>query len=198
MIDFISTWVQGIIVAVVIATIIEMIIPNGNSKKYIKMVIGIFIVFNIISPIINKFTGKSINFNDFINIEKYSQDISTYKKDTKNIENANNLKIKEVYISNLKNDIKAKIEDKGYKVNAIKIELEDSEEYIVGSVNMIITKNNTKENRIKEVEKINVQISNKDNNEDENEIYLNTGEVENIKEYIESMYDISKNKISIN
>ena len=73
-----------------------------------------------------------------------------------------------------------------------------SEEYIVGSVNMIITKNNTKENRIKEVEKINVQISNKDNNKNENEIYLNTGEVENIKEYIESMYDISKNKISIN
>ena len=39
--EFISSWVQGIIVAVVIATIIEMILPEGNSKKYIKIVIGV-------------------------------------------------------------------------------------------------------------------------------------------------------------
>lgn len=37
--NFLNTWLQGIIVAVIIATIIEMILPSGNSKKYIKMVL---------------------------------------------------------------------------------------------------------------------------------------------------------------
>ncbi len=60
--EFISSWVQGIIVAVVIATIIEMLLPNGNSSKYIKIVIGVYIIFNIISPIINKFTGDKLDF----------------------------------------------------------------------------------------------------------------------------------------
>jgi len=34
--EFITSWVQGIIIAVIIGTIIEMLLPNGNSKKYIK------------------------------------------------------------------------------------------------------------------------------------------------------------------
>lgn len=49
MIDFLSNWAQGIIVAVIIATIIEMILPNGSSKKYVKVVVGIYILFTIIS-----------------------------------------------------------------------------------------------------------------------------------------------------
>ena len=56
--DFITSWVQGIIIAVIIGSIIEMLLPNGNSKKYIKVVIGVYIVFSIVSPIISKFTGS--------------------------------------------------------------------------------------------------------------------------------------------
>lgn len=49
MIDWISTWAQSIIIAVIIATIIEMILPSGSSKKYIKVVTGVYILFTIIS-----------------------------------------------------------------------------------------------------------------------------------------------------
>ena len=63
MISFISSWTQGIIVSVIIASIIEMILPDGNSKKYVKVVIGVFILFSIVSPVINKFTKKEINLS---------------------------------------------------------------------------------------------------------------------------------------
>ena len=33
--EFLNNWLQGIVVAVVIASIIQMILPNGNNKKYI-------------------------------------------------------------------------------------------------------------------------------------------------------------------
>ena len=52
MIEFISTWVKGLGVAIVIVSIIEMILPNNKTKKYIKMVLGIYIIFNIISPLV--------------------------------------------------------------------------------------------------------------------------------------------------
>ena len=58
MINWIGSWVQGIVIAVVISTIIEMILPDGNIKKYVRTVIGVYIVFVIISPIITKITGK--------------------------------------------------------------------------------------------------------------------------------------------
>ena len=34
MIKFINSWAQGIILAVIIATIIEIILPEGKNKKY--------------------------------------------------------------------------------------------------------------------------------------------------------------------
>ncbi len=69
MIEFLSSWAQGIIVAVIIATLIEMILPNSSSKKYVKVVIGMYILFTIVSPIIKKLGGKDINLNT-IDIEK--------------------------------------------------------------------------------------------------------------------------------
>ena len=48
LINWITNWAEGIIVAVIIGTIIEMILPNGKSKKYIKVVIGIYILNMII------------------------------------------------------------------------------------------------------------------------------------------------------
>ena len=54
MIKFINSWAQGIILAVIIATIIEIILPEGKNKKYVKTVIGVYILFTIIYPLIKK------------------------------------------------------------------------------------------------------------------------------------------------
>ena len=36
MIEFLSSWAEQIVLAVIIATIIELILPNNKTKKYIK------------------------------------------------------------------------------------------------------------------------------------------------------------------
>lgn len=203
--EFISSWVQGIIVAVVIATIIEMILPNGNSKKYIKIVIGVYIIFNIISPIINKFTGNELDFTSIIDINKYEEEMSTYEVNTKDLEQNNNSTIKEVYILNLKKDMKAKIEDKGYIVNGIYIEVENTEEYNVKRLNLSISKKehtNSNENTSKAVNKIetvNIQVQINNNVEEAPAIInISNSEIEEIKNYINSTYEIDKNIIHIN
>ena len=56
MIEWLKNWTNSIIVAVIIAVIFELIIPNGNNKKYIKMVISLYVLFVILDPIISKFT----------------------------------------------------------------------------------------------------------------------------------------------
>ena len=71
MIDWISNWAGAIIVVVMIGTIIEMILPEGNSKKYIKVVIGIYVVFSIVTPVINKFTGKEVSVSDALDLGEY-------------------------------------------------------------------------------------------------------------------------------
>ena len=51
MMSFFSSWAEQIIIAVVIGSIIEMVLPDNNNKKYVKMVIGIYVLFSIISPL---------------------------------------------------------------------------------------------------------------------------------------------------
>lgn len=56
MVNWISSWLQGIIVAVIIGTIIEMLLPKSSISKFIKVVIGLYILFSIITPVVNKFS----------------------------------------------------------------------------------------------------------------------------------------------
>ena len=120
MIEFFNSWIQGIIVAVIIATIIEMLLPNGNNKKYIRVVIGIYIVFTIISPVIQNFFQKEwkVSLEDFWEeLEGESTKTSTA------LEDSNQKNIQEIYKKNLEKDMQAKIEKQGYIVQNIDIQL---------------------------------------------------------------------------
>ena len=61
MIENLSSWAKGITLAVIVVSILEMLLPNNKTKKYIKMVMGVFILFNIISPFINANDLKNLN-----------------------------------------------------------------------------------------------------------------------------------------
>ena len=52
MMDSFLNWTKAIVMAVIIVSILEMLLPNNKTKKYVKMVMGIFILYNIISPFI--------------------------------------------------------------------------------------------------------------------------------------------------
>ena len=66
MINFLSSWVKNLSLALIVVSILEMILPNSKTKKYIKMVMGLYILFSIISPFID-----SKNFNlENINMKK--------------------------------------------------------------------------------------------------------------------------------
>ena len=62
MITFLRTWANQIIVALIVATIFEMILPDGNNKKYIKMIIGLYVLFTITQPLVAKITGNDFQF----------------------------------------------------------------------------------------------------------------------------------------
>ena len=123
LINWITSWAEGIIIAVIVGTIIEMIIPNGNSKKYIKIIVGIYILNAIISPIILKFTGQSIEVNSS-EVESFFKTSSNYQSVTNTLEDTNNGSIVRIYRNKLEEDIKSKIKEKGYEVTKLIVDLE--------------------------------------------------------------------------
>ena len=224
--EWVSSWIQGIIIAVIISTIIEIILPEGNSKKYIKVVIGVYILFSIVSPVISKVTGTSFQVSDIFNIDEYIEVSSsnTYQ----NLEQSQEEQIKEIYISSLKSDMKEKIESKGYTVVDITLEVADNEEYTLNKITLDLKKqenNSTQEdkssnsisentniqsteastiNSIQEVNEINITIGNKDSangtkseEKTKNET-LSSKEQNELKEYLSGVYEIEKQNININ
>lgn len=224
--EWVSSWIQGIIIAVIISTIIEMILPEGNSKKYIKVVIGVYILFSIVSPVISKVTGTSFQVSDIFNIDEYIE--ASISNTYQNLEQSQEEQIKEIYISSLKSDMKEKIENKGYTVVDIILEVADNEEYTLNKITLDLKKqenNSTQEekannsisentniqsteastiNSIQEVNEINITIGNKDSangtkseEKTKNET-LSSKEQNELKEYLSGVYEIEKQNININ
>lgn len=174
MINFINSWTEGIIIAVVISTIIEMILPDGTIKKYVRTVIGTYIVFVIVSPIITKLTGKEITLSSFKLPETQIQ--------TENTINTNAY-IESTYINTIKQDIIKNIENKGYKVEEIKVEIETEKENYgnINEINLKISKDDTKNSNIKPVE-INL------NEEVHNTEIIEEKEIQEIKDFLQMTY----------
>ena len=206
MISFISSWTQGIIVSVIIASIIEMILPDGNCQKYVKVVIGVFILFSIVSPVINKFTKKEINISSIVDVEKYSDAKQVSSTD---LEVNTSLNIKQMYETNLKVDIKSKIESKGFKVKDITINISDDEYKIekidigiMGEINEESEVKNNKKSKnnvigiVDSIEKISVDISSKVSKE-EKEYVISSKDANTLKEYLSNVYDVNTKNIFI-
>lgn len=195
MIEFLSSWAQGIIVAVIIATLIEMILPNSSSKKYVKVVIGMYILFTIVSPIIKKLGGKDINLNT-INIEKYEQQIS--KSDntiSRKFEDNNTRSIKDIYASNLKADISAKLKEKGYEIDTSDIQIKDDENYTIEKITLKLIKMEQKQEKNNEIVINTVEIGNTISQKDSKT--LSDDDKQEVKDYISETYDIDKKNINI-
>ena len=163
MINFLSSWAEQIIIAVIIATIIEMILPENKSKKYIKMIIGMYILFNIISPAVNN--KQYFDFEEF-DLEKYAS--SKVSSDVNVNQESMDKRLEELYISELEKDIKNKVNEEGYIVNSCKVDAildQNSENKGINKITLKIskdTKNNenskNENNNISKVEKVEINV----------------------------------------
>ena len=126
MIEFLNTWAKNLGLAIVVISILEMLLPNNKIKKYIRMVMGIYILFCILSPWI----GNQDMLKE--DIEELKNSISTQTANTQTTVNQTSMdeRIQELYVEELENDITKKLEEKGYELCKCKVEatISDKEE----------------------------------------------------------------------
>ncbi len=203
MIKFLSNWIEGITISVIIASIFEMILPKGNIKKYVKIVLGIYIVFNIISPILNdKYKIENINET----IQGYSDNFKSFTEQ-KNDSNAN---LDRIYINTLEKDIVKTIENEGYNVYKCNVKgIFDANKKNIGinKIEIVLysnkienkTQKEEKENTIKieevnEVEKVEINI---DNQKALDKGKINLKDIDTLRNFLSKHYEINKDIIEI-
>lgn len=195
MISWFSSWAKGIILAVVIVTILEMILPEGKNKKYIKIVMGVYIMFSIVSPIISKITNSEIS----LDISKYENILgrgSTVQASS-DLNTVNSQNIENIYLNSIKTNVKEELERKGYECETvnitanINIEKQEAEIYKIDITGVT----EKEDDSIKKVNKVIIGEA-EDNKETNNT--LTTGQINELKEHFSDKYEIEKNKIFIN
>lgn len=200
-------WAQGIIIAVIIATIIEMLLPSNSNGKYVKVVIGMFVLFTIISPVINKFKN---NNKELIIADDYIKNSNNKSIETSNINLSNENTIKRMYEENLKVDIKSKVNQKGYSTGDVNLEILDNGEYTLNKIEFRVTaknnvSNNNQENSanntttiIENIENIKVSLggSSKDDKKEEKSV-ISESEKRKLREYLSGVYEVNEKNILI-
>ena len=209
MIEFLSSWAKSLGVTIVIVSILEMLLPNNKTKKYIRMVMGVYIVFNIISPFVK--SKEIFNVND-IDINAYkSTEISSEVDQT-----SMNDRIEKLYKQELEKDIKNKINEKGYEVDKCEVNVkiaENEEQTQITKIKLSIKKSeeantqNQKDKSIEnkvvtEIQKINpININSKNENSKEkskSKSTVSNSEIQNIKKFLIEEYGVNEKCLDIN
>lgn len=205
MIEFISTWVKGLGVAIVIVSIIEMILPNNKTKKYIKMVLGIYIIFNIISPLVKN--KDKLNLED-LNLNNYTASTSASVDQT-----SMNKRIEILYENELEKDITTKLKEKGYELSECKVtaKIDENEnnkdETKISNIKIKVEKKvakqqeeNNVENKIvtgiQQIKK--VDIGKAKEKETKNSSKISKAELEDIKKFLIEEYEVNEKCLEIN
>ena len=184
---WLNSWASGVIVAIIVATLLEILLPEGNNKKYIKIIIALYILFTILAPVVSKVSN--------INLENFIQNANKYEYyENKGDINTDEI-IKNTYINSIKEDVEKKLLNKGYKTNKIIIDTEKSEEkYLnIKKLELNISKEKDK-SKIEKIKEVNINISRKNIDQKEK---LSEEEITKIKKYLAESYEISEDSIIV-
>ena len=116
MIESISNFCISIICTIILVIILEMIIPEGKSKKYVTFICGIVVTLTLIEPIMSLMD---------INIDEVLANVTSDYEEVKYDESLYQNSIKESYEQTLINDIIIRLQENGYNVSNVKVEYDD-------------------------------------------------------------------------
>ena len=194
--EFLRNWIEQVALAVIIASIFEMLLPSGNTKKYIKMILGVFIVFSIISPFVNSNALYDLDINKIVG--EYTKDLNSYD----NAQSSTNDKVEEMYIKELETDISKTIENQGYNVKSCKIDAviySDSKNAGINSINIVLLSKKNDSFQIEKVNEIDINVNIGNTTDTSNtENTITEKDINKLKKYLSKYYEIDKNVININ
>lgn len=223
MVNFLSSWMKNLALALIIVSILEMILPNNKTKKYVKMVMGLYILFSIIAPFIensSKFNIDNLDVNSYIDGTKTTSSLSEDVDQT-----SMDKRLNQIYKEELEKDIAQKVEEKGYTVESCMVDAHISKnDSSIEKITLKIgektnesenNKKNTVEDKIvkevQKIQKVDISVFKDDEDKKENEesmaneeenvtgesIHITKTDIKIIKDLLINEYGVSEECLKI-
>lgn len=127
----ITGWITNIIVLILLATVLELLLPNSNMQRYVKMVIGLMLMAVILSPILTIFTKdfdsmlRSAALTDPTPDVRMENQIESKKSE---IQASNAAYIEEQMAVQMKSQVEKELRDQfNLEITHVGLELKDAE-----------------------------------------------------------------------
>ena len=209
MINFLSSWVKNLSLALIVVSILEMILPNNKTKKYVKVIMGLYILFSIIQPFVEN--SESLNLDNF-NLEEYIQSETEQVSTNSEVDQTSmDLRLNQMYMEQLEEDITEKLKEKSYELDTCDVKAHISQEdsgieKITIRVYRKLTDNKREEstiedklvNEIQKIDKVDVSVGNKENDEETQETSkITKTDIKIIKDFLINEYGVREECLRI-
>ena len=218
MIEFLSSWAKSLGLAIIVISILEMLLPNNKTNKYVRMVFGLYIIFNILSPFIRNKDILDVNSYD---LNEYIDHYTTSQ--TNETQNSVNNQVEEIYIRELEKDITQKVESLGYQVTTCNVYAtlsSKNEENYIEEIVLTVEKKEEQENNqqgneteqtetiedklVEEIQKIKPvnttigKINTTNKEQADNKTSINNVDIQKIKKFLKEEYGVEEKCLKIN
>ncbi|WP_062048192.1 stage III sporulation protein AF [Bacillus sp. JCM 19034] len=203
-------WLTTIILIILLATILEMILPNSHMQRYVKMVVGLLLLVAMLQPLLSIFTED---------VDEWLVSLSIQTDETEKIvHEAINLQKKEIelgqraYISEqmavqLENQVKEGLKE-GYDLELASVEVElvwkegletmhDAMEALE-SIHTFVSKEleEQQETEVEIVQPVHIQVTQTNHKEDVEE-KEEEDPLEEVQQFLAHNWDVPEEKIIV-
>lgn len=193
--EFLKGWIINIIFIVVLASLIELLLPSSTMKKYVNVIIGMIIIIVILTPIIsviNRNLDMDVNvFNSFYKLNAQSSRL---------INQLNSSKDNEIFIVEYKKRLSDSLRDYIKKEFSFDSDVdlvinEDLSSQNFGMINSVSIKLKRSDGNVVPIEKVEIG-SREEKTKEKPETILTQKEKEMVKK-ISALYGVDINNISV-
>lgn len=203
MLAFLRTWILNIVTVIVFITFLEILLPNSDMKKYIRMIVGILVMLVILNPILELFNGK-IQFEEevFKTTAMLEQKNLTY--DIEQFQVGQEEQIIDIYKTKIINHLRQNIESKReFKVVDLTVSIIEERNHKdfgkLKEIYMVLAKEKSSQDTLENIHPVsNIQIMiGSESNKIQNDGLISNEQTQKIKEEIALLYDISPNSVIV-
>lgn len=216
MIAYLSEWLKKLILLVLIASFVDLILPNSAIQRYARMTIGLLIILTMLSPLLALFNLDHIKENislqsmGFMNSPPTERSYESIEVEAKRLQAEQFKAIMHQFSTSLSQEIAANLERK-YETESeveVLVSLNDKNEpkidkilvYLLGRVHMKDNRENLADHSetIKTIPTVEIQIG-RENGQQVSE--PNNGQmsaiVNSVRDYLLDAYQLSPQQIEI-
>ncbi|MEQ6376482.1 stage III sporulation protein AF [Bacillaceae bacterium S4-13-56] len=174
--DFIIEWVTQIIIFLLIAMVVDLLLPSSSFKTYTKLVMGLLLILIFLNPVFELFKLDSEAI-----VQRGLQSFQGEVKEV-SLENSIELKKKEIQaqqdayiLDQMAVQLKEKVEEEmmdEYDMTIKSISFEFEEDRVdyeaISNINVyVVSSSNSEQNTIEEVELVRVTLNHSENQQEE-------------------------------